>query len=110
MVAGVEGDGATGLDGTGLGAVVPCSIGVVPFILGEPGVVVAGVEGDGAIGLDGTGLGAVVLCSIGEGVEVFSAQLVQVVIVLVTRLVFTMMEVLPLTTVVEVTGQLVTVV
>ena len=49
-------------------------------------------------------------CSIGVGEEVFSAQRVQVVIVLVIKLVLTMMEVLPLTTVVEVTGQLVTVV
>ena len=42
-----------------------------------------------------------------EGV---SWQRVQVVIVLVIKLVFTMIEVLPLTTVVEVTGQLVRVV
>ena len=42
-----------------------------------------------------------------EGV---SWQRVQVTIVLVIKLVFTMMEVLPLTTVVEVTGQLVRVV
>lgn len=47
------------------------------------------------------------------GVEVkgaVSAQRVQVVIVLVIKLVFTMMEVLPPMTVVEVTGQLVRVV
>ena len=40
----------------------------------------------------------------------FSAQRVQVVIVLVIKLVFTMMDVLPLITAVEVTGQLVKVV
>lgn len=61
--------------------------------MGEAGVVVKGAGGDGA--------GAVLP---------FSAQRVQVVIVLVIKLVFTMMEVLPLMTVVEVTGQLVKVV
>lgn len=94
------GDGGTaGLDGPGIGAVLPCSIGV--------GV---GAGDGGTAGLDGPGTGAVLPCSIGVGEEVFSAQRVQVVIVLVIKLVFTMMEVLPLTTVVEVTGQLVTVV
>lgn len=44
------------------------------------------------------------------GDEVVSTQRVQVVIVLVIKLVSTMIEVLPLITVVEVTGQLVSVV
>lgn len=88
----------TGGDGTEL----------VPACWGEPKVVGAG--GNGTTGLDGLGAGAVVPCSIWLGVEVFSAQRVQVVIVLVIKLVFTMIEVLPLITVVEVTGQLVRVV
>ena len=84
---------------------------VVPTSWGEPGVEVVGAGGGGAIGVDEPGAGVVVPCSIGEGVEVFcSSQRVQVVMVLVIRLVFTMMEVLPLMTVVEVTGQLVKVV
>ena len=69
-----------------------------------------GAGGDGGAGLDGLGAGAVLPCSIGAGAEVFSAQRVQVVIVLVVKTVFTMTEVLPLMTTVEVTGQLVTVV
>ena len=60
----------------------------------------------------GTGgaAGGVLPCWTGLGEEVFSSHRVQVVIVLVIKLVFTMMEVLPLITVVEVTGQLVKVV
>lgn len=69
-----------------------------------------GTGGAGTTGLDGGGAGAVLPCWIGVGVGVFSSQRVQVVIVLVIKLVFTMMEVLPLMTVVEVTGQLVKVV
>lgn len=71
---------------------------------------VVGAGGGGATGLDRPGTGAVLPCSMGVGEGVFSEQRVQVVIVLVIKVVFTMMEVLPLTTVVEVTGQLVTVV
>lgn len=63
---------------------------------------------DGTTGLDGAGG---VLTGGTAGVEEgVSTQRVQVVIVLVIKLVFTMTEVLPLTTVVEVTGQLVSVV
>ena len=82
----------------------------MPTSEGEPGVVVVGAGGDGGAGVDEIGAGGVLPCSIGLGEEVFSAQRVQVVIVLVIKLVFTMMEVLPLMTVVEVTGQLVKVV
>ena len=71
---------------------------------------VVGAGGDGGAGLDGLGDGVLLPCSIKVGEEVFSAQRWQVVIVLVITVVFTMMEVLPLRTVVEVTGQVVTVV
>lgn len=72
---------------------------------------VVGAGGGGTAGLDGGRAGWVLTggtTAVEEGV--FSAQRVQVVIVLVIKLVFTTMEVLPLTTVVEVTGQLVKVV
>ena len=69
---------------------------------------VVGAGGDGTAGLDGAGR---VLTGGTTGVEVgVSTQRVQVVIVLVIKLVFTMTDVLPLTTAVEVTGQLVKVV
>ena len=70
---------------------------------------VVGAAGGGTAVLDGAGS---VLAGGTTGVEVdgFSTQRVQVVMVLVSKLVFTTMEVLPLTTVVEVTGQLVKVV
>ena len=70
---------------------------------------VVGAAGGGTAGLDGAGT---VLTGGTTGVEVddFSTQCVQVVMVLVIKLVFTTTEVLPLTTVVEVTGQLVKVV
>ena len=98
MVVGAGGDGTAGLDGLGAGDD------------GTAGLDGLGAGGDGTTGLDGLGAGVVLPCSIGVEEEVFSAQRVQVVIVLVIKLVLTMMEVLPLTTVVEVTGQLVTVV
>ena len=64
--------------------------------------------GGGTAELDGAGG---VLTGGTTGVEEgVSTQRVQVVIVLVIKLVFTTTEVLPLTTVVEVTGQLVNVV
>lgn len=65
---------------------------------------VVGAAGGGTAGLDGAGG---VLTGGTTGVD---TQCVQVVIVLVIKLVFTTTEVLPLTTVVEVTGQLVKVV
>ena len=70
---------------------------------------VVGAAGGGTAGLDGADS---VLTGGTTGVEVgvFSTQRVQVVMVLVIKLVFTTTEVLPLTTVVEVTGQLVKVV
>ena len=69
---------------------------------------VVGAAGGSTAGLDGAGS---VLTGGTTGVEagVFT-QCVQVVMVLVIKLVFTTTEVLPLTTVVEVTGQLVKVV
>ena len=67
-----------------------------------------GAGGGGTAGLDEAGR---LLAGGITGVEVgVSTQRVQVVIVLVIRLVFTITEVLPLTTAVEVTGQLVKVV
>ena len=72
---------------------------------------VVGAGGGGTAGLDGDGAGWVLTGGGTTGVEEgFSTQRVQVVTVLVIKLVFTMTEVLPLTTVVEVTGQLVKVV
>ena len=70
---------------------------------------VVGAAGGGTAGLDGAG-GALTGGTTGVEVGVFSTQCVQVVMVLVIKLVFTTTEVLPLTTVVEVTGQLVKVV
>ena len=84
MVVGAGGDGTAGRDGAGR------------------------VLTGGTAGLDGAGR---VLTGGTTGVEVgVSTQRVQVVIVLVIKLVFTMTDVLPLTTAVEVTGQLVKVV
>lgn len=81
---------------------------MVPTCCGDPGVVVVETGADGTTGLDGAGG---VLTGGTTGVEEgVSTQRVQVVIVLVIKLVFTITEVLPLTTVVEVTGQLVRVV
>ncbi len=102
MVVGAGGGGTAGLDGGGGGAAG----------LDGGGGGAAGLDGGGggAAGLDGGGAGSVLTggaTGVDEGV---SWQRVQVVIVLVIRLVFTMMEVLPLMTVVEVTGQLVKVV
>lgn len=83
---------------------------VVPLSMGEAGVVVVEAGGGGTAELDG-GAAGVVLTGGRTGVEEgFSWHRVQVVIVLVIKLVFTMMEVLPLITVVDVTGQLVKVV
>ncbi len=101
MVVGAGGGGTAGLDGGGGGTAG----------LDGGGGGAAGLDGGGgAAGLDGGGAGSVLTggaTGVDEGV---SWQRVQVVIVLVIRLVFTMMEVLPLMTVVEVTGQLVKVV
>lgn len=70
----------------------------MPTSIGEPGGVVVVADG------------AVLPCWIGVAEGVFSFQRVQVVIVLVINSVFTTVEVVPLITTVEVTGQLVKVV
>lgn len=92
----------------------------MPLSWGELGVVVveaggggggtAELEGGGTTGADEGGAGTGLVGGTTGGEEGVSTQRWQVVIVLVIKLVFTMTEVLPLTTVVEVTGQLVNVV
>ena len=91
MVVGDGGGGAAELGGGGGGA---AELG------GGGGAAELGGGGGGAAELGGGGGTP----GVEEGV---SWQRVQVTIVLVIKLVFTMMEVLPLITVVEVTGQLV---